>query len=58
MKSLFQTYLEEFADVQYCEHCLTHKSANCCDYSHIVEFKDLTIAQQQQIINQELTENF
>ena len=54
MKSLFQTYVENFADIQYCGHCLTKESSNCCDYSHIVEFKDLTIFQQQQIINQEL----
>jgi hypothetical protein len=54
MKSLFQTYLEEFSDILYCGHCLTVKTQDCCDQSHYVEFKDLTVDQQQQIINQEL----
>jgi len=57
MKTLFQTYIEEFSDIQYCGHCLTQENVNCCDYSHIVAFKDLTVSQQQQIINQELDEN-
>ena len=54
MKSLFQIYLEEFSDIQYCGHCLTNKTPNCCEHSHYVEFKDLTVVQQKQIINQEL----
>jgi len=57
MKTLFQTYVSEFSDIQYCGHCLTQQNNNCCDYSHIVEFKDLTVFQQQQVINQELNEN-
>ena len=57
MKSLFQTYVEEFSDIQYCGHCLTIKTVNCCEHSHNVAFQDLTVNQQQQIINQELEEN-
>lgn len=57
MKTLFQTYVEEFSDIHYCGHCLAQQNTNCCDYSHIVEFKDLTISKQQQIIQQELDEN-
>ena len=54
MKTLFEQYCEQFSDIQYCGHCLTIKTPDCCEYSHYVEFKDLTVSQQQQIINQEL----
>jgi hypothetical protein len=53
MKSLFQTYLEEFSDILYCGHCL-ETNKKCCDENNYVEFKDLTVEQQKKIINQEL----
>jgi hypothetical protein len=53
MKTLFQTYLEEFSDIQYCGHCL-EANKKCCDENNYVMFKDLTVEQQKQIINQEL----
>ena len=53
MKSLFQTYLEEFSDTQYCVYCL-ESNKKCCDENNYVMFKDLTVAEQQKIINQEL----
>ena len=53
MKSLFQTYLEEFSDIQYCGHCL-EANKKCCDENNYVMFKDLTVSEQQKIINQEL----
>lgn len=58
MKSLFQTYLEEFSDIQYCPYCLTIKGNKivCCQEADFIEFKDLDLDQQKEIINQELTE--
>jgi len=53
MKSLFQTYVENFADIQYCGHCL-EANKKCCDENNYVMFSDLTVAEQQKIINQEL----
>ena len=60
MKSLFQTYVENFADIQYCAYCLTIKGEKivCCQEADFIEFKDLDLDQQKEIINQELTENF
>jgi len=57
MKTLFEFFVEEFSDIQYCGYCLTIKTVNCCEHSHYVAFKDLTVNQQQKIINQELDEN-
>jgi hypothetical protein len=54
MKTLFEQYCEQFSDIQYCGHCMTLKTPNCCDHSYYVEFKDLTPPAQQKIINQEL----
>ena len=60
MKSLFQTYVENFSDIQYCPYCLTIKGNKiaCCQEADFIEFKDLDLDQQTQIIDQELTENF
>jgi hypothetical protein len=57
MKTLFETYVEEFSDNQYCGYCMTLKTPNCCDHSYYVEFKDLTPPAQLKIINQELDQN-
>ena len=56
MKSLFQTYVENFADIQYCPYCLTVKGNKivCCQEADFIEFKDLDLDQQTQIIDQEL----
>jgi len=58
MKSLFQTYLEEFSEIQYCPYCLSIKGEKivCCQEADFIEFKDLDLDQQKEIINQELTE--
>ena len=55
MKSLFQTYVENFSDIQYCPYCLTVKGNKivCCQEADFIEFKDLDLDQQKQIINQE-----
>ena len=55
MKSLFQTYLEEFSEIQYCPYCLAVKGNKivCCQEADFIEFKDLDLDQQKQIINQE-----
>lgn len=56
MKSLFQTYVEEFSDIQYCPYCLIIKGNKivCCQEADFIEFKDLDLDQQTQIIDQEL----
>jgi hypothetical protein len=56
MKSLFQTYLEEFSDIKYCPYCLTIKGNRivCCQEADFIEFKDLYPEQQKQIIEDEL----
>ena len=56
MKSLFQTYLEEFSDIQYCPYCLAVKGNKivCCQEADFIEFKELDLDQQTQIIDQEL----
>ena len=60
MKTLFQFYVEEFSDIQYCPYCLSIKGEKivCCQEADFIEFKDLDLDQQKEIINQELTENF
>ena len=60
MKTLFQFFVEEFSDIQYCPYCLSIKGEKivCCQEADFIEFKDLDLDQQKEIINQELTENF
>jgi len=59
MKTLFQTYVEEFSDIHYCPYCLTIKGDRivCCQETDFIEFKDLYPEQQKEIIQQELDEN-
>jgi hypothetical protein len=56
MKLLFQTYLEEFSDIKYCPYCLTIKGNRivCCQEADFIEFKELDLDQQTQIIDNEL----
>ena len=56
MKSLFQTYLEEFSEIQYCPYCLAIKGNKivCCQEADFIEFKELDLDQQTQIIDNEL----
>ncbi len=56
MKTLFQTYLEEFSGTQYCPHCLSIKGNKivCCQEADFTEFTDLDLEQQKQIIEDEL----
>jgi len=60
MKTLFQTYLEEFSGTQYCPHCLSIKGNKivCCQEADFTEFTDLDLEQQKQIIDVELETNF
>ena len=60
MKTLFQIYLEEFSDIQYCPYCLTIKGNRivCCQEADFIEFKELDLDQQTQIIEDELEANF
>ncbi len=59
MKTLFEQYREQFADILYCCYCLEPKgeSWSCCDENHFIEFKDLYIEDQKFIIDSELDEN-
>ena len=59
MKTLFQTYLSEFSDIHYCPYCLAIKGDKivCCQEADFIEFKDLDLDQQKEIIQQELDEN-
>ncbi len=59
MKTLFQTYVSEFADIHYCPYCLTIKGDKivCCQEADFIKFKDLYPEQQKEIIQQELDEN-
>jgi len=56
MKSLFQIYVEEFSDIHYCPYCLTIKGNKivCCQEADFIQFKDLDLDQQTQIIEDEL----
>jgi hypothetical protein len=58
MKTLFQFFVEEFSDIEYCPYCLAVKGNKivCCQEADFIEFKDLDLDQQKEIINQELTE--
>lgn len=58
MKSLFQTYLEEFSDIQYCPYCLAVKHNKSCCTGDWIEFKDFGLETQKQIIQQELDQGF
>jgi hypothetical protein len=59
MKTLFEQYRDQFADIPYCCYCLEPKgeSWSCCDENHFIEFKDLDIEDQKEIINAELDGN-
>jgi len=59
MKTLFQFFVEEFSDIHYCPYCLTIKGDKivCCQEADFIEFKDLDLDQQKEIIQQELDEN-
>ena len=59
MKTLFEQYREQFSDILYCCYCLEPKgeSYSCCQENHFIEFKDLDIEEQKEIINAELDEN-
>ena len=59
MKSLFQTYVENFSDIKYCPYCLTVKGNKivCCQEADFIEFKELDIDQQKSIINDEFDQN-
>jgi hypothetical protein len=58
MKSLFQIYLEEFSDIQYCPYCLAVKDNKSCCTDDWIEFKDFKLETQKQIIQQELDQGF
>ena len=55
MKTLFQFFVEEFSDIEYCPYCLAVKGNKivCCQEADFIEFKDLDLDQQKEIINQE-----
>ena len=60
MKTLFEFFVEEFSDIHYCPYCLAIKGDKivCCQEADFIEFKDLDLDQQTQIIDQELNDNF
>ena len=59
MKTLFQFFVEEFSDIEYCPYCLTVKGNKivCCQEADFIEFKDLDLDQQKSIINDEFDQN-
>ena len=59
MKTLFQFFVEEFSDIHYCPYCLAIKGDKivCCQEADFIEFKDLDLDQQTQIIEDELDTN-
>lgn len=59
MKTLFQFFVEEFSDIEYCPYCLTVKGEKivCCQEADFIEFKELDLDQQKEIINQEFDQN-
>ena len=59
MKTLFEQYREQFADILYCCYCLEPKgeSYKCCDENHFIEFQELDIEEQKIIIDDELDQN-
>jgi hypothetical protein len=59
MKSLFEQYREQFADIPYCCYCLEPQGEkwHCCQENHFIEFKDLDIEDQKFIIDSELEDN-
>jgi hypothetical protein len=60
MKTLFEQYREQFAEIEYCCYCMEARDSKsgCCQENHWVEFKDLGIEDQKEIIQQELDDNF
>ena len=56
MKTLFQFFVEEFSDIEYCPYCLAVKGNKivCCQEADFIEFKELDLDQQTQIIDNEL----
>ena len=60
MTSLFEQYRRQFADIQYCCYCMEAKGDkwHCCQENHWIEFKDLELEDQKQIIEDELNDNF
>ena len=58
MKSLFQTYVEEFAEIKYCPCCLAAKNNKSCCSDDQIEFKYFGLETQKQIIQQELDQGF
>ena len=60
MKTLFEQYSEHFSDIHYCPYCLTIKGDKivCCQEADFIEFKDLYLDQQKEIIDSELNDNF
>jgi len=58
MKSLFQTYLEEFSGIQYCPYCLAVKTNQSCCSDDFIDFKYFGLETQKQIIQQELDQGF
>ena len=53
MKSLLETYIEEFSEIKYCPYCLAVLNKSCCTGDWI-EFKDFGLETQKKIIQQEL----
>ncbi len=48
MKTLFQFFVEEFSDIQYCPYCLAIKGDKivCCQEADFIEFKDANEARE------------
>jgi hypothetical protein len=58
MKSLLETYIEEFSGIHYCQYCLTVKTNQSCCSDDFIDFKYFGLETQKQIIQQELDKGF
>lgn len=60
MKTYFQEFLDDSAEVEYCDYCLTprgHK-ASCCGETHFTEFQYIPDDEQKQIVQREYDKAF
>ena len=60
MKTYFQEFLDDSAEVEYCDYCLTprgHK-ASCCGETHFTEFQYIPDDEQKQIVQCEYDKAF
>lgn len=60
MKTYFQEYLDENAEVEYCDYCLNPKGhkQSCCGEVHFTELQYIPEDEQRQIVQREYDKAF